>query len=89
MGLNILYCKTSGSCPDAKLDFVFAIRPKKNIAMFPPLRVAKINLTRAAGIAFFLGNHPIVSVRYVYLVISETKEKRFTDYLVLPERDGW
>ena len=38
---------------------------------------------------FFLGNHPIVSVRYVYLVISETKEKRFTDYLVLPERDGW
>ena len=65
------------------------IRSKKNIAMFPPLRVAKKNLTRAAGIAFFLGNHPIVSVRYVYLVISETKEKRFTDYLVLPERDGW
>ena len=31
----------------------------------------------------------IVSVRYVYLVISETKEKRFTDYPVLPERDGW
>ena len=28
------------------------------------------------------------SVRYVYLVISETKEKRFTDYPVLPERDG-
>ena len=41
------------------------------------------------GLLFFLGNHPIVSVRYVYLVISETKEKRFTDYLVLPERDGW
>ena len=24
-----------------------------------------------------------------YLFISETKEKRFTDYPVLPERDGW
>ena len=32
---------------------VFWIRPKKNIDMFPPLRVSKKHLTRAAGIPFF------------------------------------
>ena len=30
------------------------IRPKKQIDMFAPLRVAQKNLTRAAGIAFLL-----------------------------------